>query len=70
MGRTKKEKDYNLNSEELIYKEEEPIEKEAVKNEFGTITLVAKNKIFYDYNGESRCKFGHFNVKVGDRVEV
>ena len=40
------------------------------KKEFGTVTLVAKNKIFYDYNGESRCKFGSFNVKVGDKVEV
>jgi len=40
------------------------------KKEYGTVILVSKNKVYYDYNGQSRYKIGKFNVKVGDRIEV
>ena len=51
--------------------EEIKIEKKVKKKkEFGTVTLVSKKMIYYDYNGQSRCKRGKFDVKIGDKIEV
>jgi len=41
-----------------------------IKKEKGTVTLVANTYVVYDYNGKSCYKNGHFNVKVGDKIEV
>jgi len=35
-----------------------------------TVTLVTKSYIVYDLNGNSCYKNGHFNVKIGDEIEV
>lgn len=61
------EDEFVVNEKPVKHKEEK---KEKRKKEFGTVTLVSKNKVYYDYNGQSRYKVGKFDVKVGDKIEL
>jgi len=56
----------NLQEELLEIKE---IPKKKTKT-FGIVTLVAKTYVVFDYNGTSCYKNGHFDVKIGDKIEV
>lgn len=38
--------------------------------DFGTVTLVTKSYVVYDYNGNSCFRQGSFNLKIGDKLEV
>jgi hypothetical protein len=38
--------------------------------EFGTVTLVTKSYVVYDYDGNSCFRQGSFNLKIGDKIEV
>lgn len=40
------------------------------KKEKGTVTLVTSTYVVYDCNGKSCYKNGHFNVKIGDKIEI
>ena len=73
----KKKEDEVLNVSELEITEEAqtlPVLEENIEpvneKQKATVTLVAKSYIVYDLNGESCYKNGHFNVKIGDKIEV
>jgi hypothetical protein len=53
--------------EELFVDEEK---KETIKKEFGTVFLISKNGVCYNYNGQSRYMAGKFNLKIGDKIQV
>lgn len=36
----------------------------------GKVILVTNNRIIYEYRGEVCHKIGHFDVKVGDEIEI
>lgn len=64
--------DDTLLSEKILQEPTVEIKKvtaQKLKN-FGTVTLVTKTYVVFDYNGTSCYKNGHFNVKIGDKIEV
>ena len=40
------------------------------KKEYGIVTLVTNTYVVYDCSENSRYKNGHFNVKIGDKIEL
>lgn len=53
---------------------QEPVEAkksntQKLKN-FGTVTLVTKTYVVFEYNGSSCYKNGNFDVKIGDKIEI
>jgi len=74
VGRAKKElniaEESKMDLNDTVQDEAEVKQKEETKKEFGTVSLISKSGIFYDYNGQSRFLTGKFNVKIGDRVDI
>ena len=74
MGRSKKVLDtveeFTMDLDDNFQDKLEVTQEKEIKKEFGTVFLISKSGIFYDYNGKSRYKKGKFNVKVGDMIDV
>ena len=59
-----------INTEDSVEPEIKPENEQPKIMQKATVTLVAKSYIVYDLNGELFYKNGHFNVKIGDKIEV
>jgi len=55
---------------QIVVPETKKNEEIVTKKEKGVVTLVTSNYVVYDYEGTSCYKNGHFNVKIGDKIEV
>lgn len=74
VGRAKKElnivEESKIDLDNNVQDETEVEQREEIKKEFGIVSLISKNGIFYNYNGQSRYLAGRFNLKIGDRVDI
>jgi hypothetical protein len=67
------EVDINENFVEFVTDAESETEIVAEKvddKKFGTVFLISKSGVYYNYNDQSRYMTGKFNVKIGDKIEV
>lgn len=59
-----------INVENSVEPELKPENEQPKIMQKATVTLVTKSYVVYDLNGNSCYKNGHFNVKIGDKIEV